>query len=91
MLFDASDRSNALKQARAAAFSDAVAKFNQYLSLSALKSDGLKKIVDLNSEVYNPYPIDSNTYNLYTKLKYPPPSPSVQASASVSVTWKVKF
>lgn len=91
MAFDASDKSNALRQARAAAIADARSKFSQYLSLSSLNSDGLKKIVDLNSEVYTPYPIDANTYALYNKLRTPPPPPAVQASASVSVTWKVKF
>jgi uncharacterized protein len=47
--FDVFDKSSALQKARGAAFVDASNKFNQYLSLSGLTSDGLKKLTDMNS------------------------------------------
>lgn len=89
MVFDVYDRTSAVQKARTAAFADARNKFGQYLSLSKLVNDGLKKISDLNSEVYTSYQTDPNTYALYSKLRTPP-SPVV-ASASVSATWKVRL
>jgi uncharacterized protein len=49
MVFDVADRTTVLKKARAAAFLDAKNKFSDYLSLTSLSNDGLKKISDLNS------------------------------------------
>jgi uncharacterized protein YggE len=88
LVFDLYDKQGAFKLARRAAITDARNKLNDYLSLTSLREGGLKKINDLNSEVYTPYQSDPNLYALYSKLRNPP-SP-VQIFASVEVTWKVQ-
>lgn len=72
MVFDVADRVGILKKARAAAFLDARNKFNDYLSLTSLTNDGLKKISDLNSEVYTPYQSSGDYYALFSKLRWFP-------------------
>jgi uncharacterized protein YggE len=88
LVFDVADRVGVLKRARAAAFLDAKNKFNDYLSLTSLSNDGLKKISDFNSEVYTPYQSSGDSYALFSKLRWFPNPVSV--SASVGVTWKVR-
>jgi uncharacterized protein YggE len=88
LTFDLSNRANAFKQARVAAFADAKNKFNSYLSLSSLKNGGLRKIWVLNGFVYTPYSSSPDLYALSNLLNIPP-SP-VQIQASVAVTWKVQ-
>lgn len=87
MAYDLYDHTYAIKKARAAAFTDAKNKLNQYLLLTASTSSSLKKISDLNSDVYTPYQTNANLYALASKLQTPPGK--VQISASVSTTWKV--
>jgi uncharacterized protein YggE len=88
MVFDLFDQSTALQRARAAAFLDARNKFNQYLQLTSLRSDGLKKISDLNSELITPFRTDADSFALFSRFTRP--ITPVQIAASVSATWKVR-
>ena len=88
MVFDLFDRSTALQKTRAAAFLDAWNKFNQYLQLTSLKNDGLKKMSDLNSEVITPFRTDADAFALFSRFTRP--ITPVLITASVSATWKVK-
>lgn len=72
MVFDVADRVGLLRKARTAAFLDASNKFNDYLSLTSLSNDGLKKISDLNSEVYTAYESSGDYYALFSKLRWSP-------------------
>jgi uncharacterized protein YggE len=72
MVFDVADRVGVLRRARAAAFADARSKFSDYLSLTSLSNDGLKKISDLNSEVYTPFQSSGDNYALFSKLRWMP-------------------
>jgi uncharacterized protein YggE len=80
LLFDIYDKQSALKLARKAAITDARNKFNDYLSLTSLREGGLKKINDLNNEVYTPYQSDPNLYALYSLL--PPIDNTFPSSSS---------
>jgi uncharacterized protein YggE len=82
------DQSTALQRARAAAFLDARNKFNQYLQLTSLRNDGLKKISDLNSELITPFRTDADSFALFSRFTRP--ITPVQIAASVSATWKVR-
>lgn len=88
LVYDLTNQDNALRQARFAAIADAKTKYSQYLTLTSLRDGGLKKIVDLNNEVYTPYQSNLNLYALTAKLSAPPAQ--VQVSASVDMTWKVQ-
>lgn len=88
IVYDIKNRSNALQKARAAAFADAKTKFAQYLTLSGNFNAGLRKILDLNSDVFTTYQYSPNVFLLSNKLSSPPAP--VQVSANVQVTWSVR-
>jgi uncharacterized protein YggE len=84
--FGASNTTAALRQARIAAVADARTKFNQYLTLTSTRSQGVKQIIDLNSDQYTPFFSDVNSYK-FSSLVRKPFKPNVQVSASVNVIW----
>lgn len=88
LVFDLSDQRNALKNARTAAYRDALRKFVQYLLLTGQRSAGLKQVTDLNTEVYTPYQSNPELYALRNKLSAP--ASKVEVSASVEVVWETK-
>jgi uncharacterized protein YggE len=88
IVFEASNTTAALTQARKAAYADAKKKYDQYLTLTGLKSVGLKKMTDLNSEGYNPFVYDYNLFALGSKLQVPVGNPTV--TATVEVVWNTR-
>lgn len=85
--FYSSNPESGLSIARKAAFTDALDKFNQYLSLTKLKNGGLKKIIDLNSELYSPI---QASYIQYDQSLVTLPLGKIQVSASVEAVWATK-
>jgi uncharacterized protein YggE len=87
--FSNDDPSAAYRMARRAAVGDAYSKAQQYSSLSGLCLGSVRKVVDMNSEKYTPYLMNTDYYSLQsTSLQVP--FGKVQVRASVQIDWKLQ-
>jgi uncharacterized protein YggE len=86
--FSNSNTDLAYRQARKAAVSDAVAKANQYSTLSGRALGSIQRIKDQNTEYYTPYYSEYAVYSVRAQV-LDVPYGKVQVSANVIIDWNV--